>query len=61
MKNYASKEDTQMFAAAEERQKIKCKVNKMLNICIAEKRQKNDASKMKKILNVCSCRGETKE
>jgi hypothetical protein len=39
MKNYASKEDTQMFAAAEERQKIKCKVNKMLNICIAEKRK----------------------
>jgi hypothetical protein len=28
-----------MFAAAEERQKIKCKVNKMLNICIAEKRK----------------------
>jgi hypothetical protein len=40
MKNYASKEDTQMFAAAEERQKIKCKVKKMLNICSCRKETK---------------------
>jgi hypothetical protein len=40
MKKYASKEDTQMVAAAEDRQKIDAEVKKMLDICICRKETK---------------------
>jgi hypothetical protein len=82
MKKYASKEDTQMFAAAEWRDKrlmqlkedaqylqlqkrdirmMQAKQRRYSMFAVTEERQKSDASEVKKVLIVCSCRGQKKE